>query len=230
MTIRPAVDPYQCASSCGLYSLGYQEEIAMKNLHIMLAGLTAASLLAGSALAQTRTVELSPGPGADKAVKHGAALAEANCATCHSIGIDGPSIHPDAPPFWEMSQRRPVDTIAEMLLTKTSPAHPDMPTFEITPKQAFDLASWIAWVQPVAHGKRLVEENCASCHAVGQTDASAHDEAPPFRILSEFYPIEALEEAFAESIESGHPDMPVFNADMLQLQDILAYVESIQQN
>ena len=119
-------------------------------------------------------------------------------------------------------------TIANMLLTQTSPKHTDMPTFEITEKQANDLAAWISWVQPVAHGKRLIEENCSSCHAVGTADESPHKEAPPFRELSKFYPIEALEEAFAEGIETGHPDMPVFDASILDLQDMLAYIESIQ--
>ena len=37
-----------------------------------------------------------------------------------------------------------------------------------------------------------------------------------------------LEEAFAEGIESGHPDMPVFEADIIQLQDIISYIASIQ--
>lgn len=180
-----------------------------------------------------QTVELeplSPGPTASEAERHGAELAKLNCARCHSVAIEGPSPHPDAPAFWEMSQRLPVDSIAQMLLSKASPAHSDMPTFKITTKQANDLAAWIAWVQPVAHGKRLVEENCASCHAIGAEDESTHPEAPAFRTISAKYPIEALEEAFAEGIETGHPDMPIFDADMIQIQDILAYLESIQEN
>jgi mono/diheme cytochrome c family protein len=172
--------------------------------------------------------ELDPGPRAPQAVRHGAALAEANCALCHNVGIDGESPHPKAPPFWSLSNRRPVETIAQMLLTQSSPKHTDMPTFEITEKQANDIAAWINWIQPVSHGKRLVSQNCSPCHAIGFDDESPHKQAPPFRNLSMFYPIEALEEAFAEGIETGHPDMPVFDANILDLQDILAYIESIQ--
>jgi mono/diheme cytochrome c family protein len=172
--------------------------------------------------------ELDPGPKASEAARHGEALAITNCAKCHSVAIEGESPHPKAPPFWFMSHHRAVDTIATMLLDKAGPKHSDMPNFTITQKQATDLASWIAWIQPIAHGKRLVEENCSACHAIGTTDTGSHKEAPPFRTLSQFYPIEALEEAFAEGIETGHPDMPVFEVDIIDLQDMLAYIESIQ--
>ncbi len=37
--------------------------------------------------------------------------------------------------------------------------------------------------ESIAHGKALVEANCARCHGVGADDASAHPEAPPFRTL-----------------------------------------------
>jgi len=191
-------------------------------------GLTVAAMGSGIMAPLANAAELDPGPKASEAVRHGAALAEANCALCHNVGIDGDSTHPSAPPFWSMSTRRSVDTIAEMLRTQASPKHTDMPTFLITEKQANDIAAWIAWIQPIAHGKRLVTQNCSPCHAIGFDDASPHREAPPFRDLSMFYPIEALEEAFAEGIESGHPDMPVFEVDILDLQDILAYIESIQ--
>lgn len=196
--------------------------------HVRLSALCLASFLLAAMPFSAFGEELDPGPRASEAVRHGAALAEANCALCHAVGLEGDSTHPDAPPFWSLSARRPVDTIAEMLLTRASPEHTDMPTFVITQEQANDIAEWIAWVQPVAHGKRLVTQNCAACHAIGNDDDSTHREAPPFRNLSMFYPIEALEEAFAEGIESGHPDMPVFNVDIIDLQDILAYIESIQ--
>jgi cytochrome c len=49
----------------------------------------------------------------------------------------------------------------------------------------------------VAHGKALVENNCARCHAIGQTDKSTHPNAPEFRTLSRLYPIESLEETLA---------------------------------
>ena len=78
------------------------------------------------------------------------------------------------------------------------------------------------------HGKALVETNCARCHGVGETDKSSHPEAPEFRTLSERYPVDALEEAFAEGIVTGHPDMPEFEASPKQIRDIIAYLASLQ--
>lgn len=82
--------------------------------------------------------------------------------------------------------------------------------------------------ESIAHGKALVEANCARCHGVGADDASAHPEAPPFRALSERYPLDALEEAFVEGITTGHPDMPEFVAMPEQVADILAYIDTLQ--
>lgn len=190
--------------------------------------LTAGIFLAVAFAAPSKAAEIKPGPDAGEAVHHGEALARLNCARCHAVGISGESPNTGAPPFWSLSDRRPVATIARMLIDQASPKHSGMPTFEITEKQAEDIAAWIAWVQPLAHGRRLVTENCSSCHAVTLTDESAHPEAPPFRLISKRLPIEALEEAFAEGIESGHPDMPVFEVDIIQLQDIISYIASIQ--
>ncbi len=159
---------------------------------------------------------------------HGEALAKENCSQCHNINLSGDSPNKAAPPFRKLDERRPIDTIARMLLDKESPEHTDMPRFTLTVSQAWDIAEWIDWLQPVAHGKRLVEENCARCHAVGLDDESSFQAAPPFRNLSMFYPIDALEGAFAERIETGHPSMPVFEVTITQLRDMLAYIKTIQ--
>lgn len=161
--------------------------------------------------------------------RHGMALAEANCARCHAIGNDGDSPHALAPRFRDLSQRLPVETIDETLIAKATPKHSDMPQFTITPAQAGDIALYIASLQPEAHGRKLVEVNCAGCHAIGVGDASRHPDAPPFRRLSLRYPIDALEEALAEGIVTGHPDMPQFTAEPRQIADILAYIWSIQE-
>ena len=79
----------------------------------------------------------------------------------------------------------------------------------------------------IALGKQLVEANCARCHGIGAADESLHPEAPEFRTLSDRYPLEALEEAFAEGISTGHPDMPEFVATPDQIAAIIAYIGSI---
>jgi mono/diheme cytochrome c family protein len=78
-------------------------------------------------------------------------------------------------------------------------------------------------------GKALVEFNCARCHAIGTTDKSNHPDAPAFRTLSKRYPLTDLEEALAEGISTGHPDMPEWVASPDQIDAIIAYIASIQQ-
>jgi mono/diheme cytochrome c family protein len=77
-------------------------------------------------------------------------------------------------------------------------------------------------------GGRIVTQNCSSCHAVGSLGRSRHPEAPAFRELSRRYPIDALAEALAEGLSSGHPDMPEFEFPAQDVAAILAYLKSIQ--
>lgn len=160
---------------------------------------------------------------------HGEALVKENCASCHATGLKGDSPNKDAPPFRTFSSYRNVTLIGWELMNKDWGEHRQMPQFEMTSEQARDILAWIEWVQPKAHGKRLVEENCSGCHAVSSDDASRHPAAIPFRDLSIFYPVSALEEAFAEGIVSGHPDMPEFVAEPDQIVSIITYLESIQE-
>lgn len=160
---------------------------------------------------------------------HGEGLARENCATCHAVGLNGDSANKDAPPFRTFSSFRNVTLIGWELMNKDWGEHRQMPQFEMTSQQARDILAWIEWVQPKAHGKRLVEENCSVCHAVSTDDASRHPSAIPFRDISIFYPVSALEEAFAEGIVAGHPDMPEFTAEPEQIASLIAYLESIQE-
>ena len=57
----------------------------------------------------------------------------------------------------------------------------------------------------IEQGRAIVDLNCARCHAVGKSGQSPFPNAPPFRALSDKYPIEHLAEALAEGIMSGHP-------------------------
>jgi|CXWL01.1.fsa_nt_gi mono/diheme cytochrome c family protein len=80
-----------------------------------------------------------------------------------------------------------------------------------------------------AEGQRLAEIHCARCHAIGAAGESRHPMAPPFRTLSRNYPVNALEEAFAEGILVGHRDMPEFLLEPSQIDDLVAYLNSIQE-
>ena len=52
-------------------------------------------------------------------------------------------------------------------------------------------------------------------------------EAPPFRTLSERYPLDALEEAFVEGITTGHPDMPEFVATPEQGEQLISVLDAL---
>ncbi|WP_457090147.1 c-type cytochrome [Microvirga sp. P5_D2] len=77
-------------------------------------------------------------------------------------------------------------------------------------------------------GFTFAQTNCSQCHAIGRVGESPIPEAPPFRTLHTRYPIEDLAEAFAEGITTGHPSMPQFQLDPAQINDLLAYLNSIQ--
>jgi cytochrome c len=78
-------------------------------------------------------------------------------------------------------------------------------------------------------GKTLLASNCSRCHAIAPIGNSPHREAPPFRTLGQRYPIEALAEALAEGLSTGHPDMPEFVFEIQDVNAILAYLQSIQE-
>lgn len=77
-------------------------------------------------------------------------------------------------------------------------------------------------------GRQIAENLCARCHAIGLEGESPHADAPPFRTLSEKYPVRLLEEALAEGITVGHEDMPEFQLEADQVEQLIVYLESIQ--
>ncbi len=81
---------------------------------------------------------------------------------------------------------------------------------------------------PVARGAAIAEANCSSCHAVGRGGESPAPEAPPFRRLSQHYPVSDLEEALGEGISVGHPAMPQFAFAPADVDALILYLESIQ--
>lgn len=79
----------------------------------------------------------------------------------------------------------------------------------------------------VVRGQALAAERCARCHATGANDSSPHDKAPPFRDVVTRYPSEHLAEALAEGIVSGHPDMPVYVMTAEEIDQFLAFLDSL---
>ena len=56
----------------------------------------------------------------------------------------------------------------------------------------------------LARGHALLKEKCSRCHSIEAEGVSPLAAAPPFRTLSERYPIADLEEALVEGILTGH--------------------------
>lgn len=80
----------------------------------------------------------------------------------------------------------------------------------------------------VQRGLAFVRANCAQCHAIDRVSPSPLSVAPPFRILHKRYPVESLEEAFGEGIQTGHPSMPEFRLDPGQIGDVIAFLKSLE--
>lgn len=83
---------------------------------------------------------------------------------------------------------------------------------------------------PLAEGERLLQDNCSGCHAIGREGESPHDQAPPFREVMKIYPADSLQEALAEGLITGHPDMPEFAFPSEQVGAIVAYLHTLEPN
>ena len=79
----------------------------------------------------------------------------------------------------------------------------------------------------VQRGLNLAMANCARCHAIDKISPSPLALAPPFRDLSQRYPIETLAEALAEGIMTGHPAMPHFTFHPREIDALLTYIDSL---
>jgi mono/diheme cytochrome c family protein len=77
-------------------------------------------------------------------------------------------------------------------------------------------------------GFTFVRTNCSKCHAIGLHGKSPLAIAPPFRTLHLRYPIEDLAESLGEGIAVGHPTMPQFRLDPAEVNDVVAYLKSLE--
>ena len=105
--------------------------------------------------------------------------------------------------------RWPVVTLGVILLCASEPA--------------------LAQQAPAAQrGLTFVRVHCAQCHSIDLVSDSPLTIAPAFRTLHLRYPIESLRRPLSEGISARHPTMPQFRLDPDQLEDVLAYLKSLQ--
>jgi cytochrome c len=83
----------------------------------------------------------------DSRQQRGLTFARANCARCHSIDKVTASPLKLAPPFRELHNRYPVETLEEALGEGIVTGHPNMPEFRLDPDQIGDLISYLKWLE-----------------------------------------------------------------------------------
>ena len=82
--------------------------------------------------------------------------------------------------------------------------------------------------QSAQRGLNFLRANCARCHSTDKVSPSPLAIAPPFRDLHKRYPIESLQESFAEGIRTGHPNMPEFRLEPDQIGDVIAFLKTLE--
>lgn len=82
---------------------------------------------------------------------------------------------------------------------------------------------------PSETGRALLQESCASCHAIGKTGDSPHTGAPPFRTLGRSYDLDRFPRQLQRGLVSGHPDMPAVRFNEEDARAAGVYLRSIQE-
>lgn len=79
-----------------------------------------------------------------------------------------------------------------------------------------------------AAGHAIAEGLCARCHAIAGPGPSPLAQAPPFSGFERQWPVYYLAEAMAEGLVIGHGPMPEFTFSPQEIEDLLAYLHSVQ--
>ncbi|MGH2342341.1 c-type cytochrome [Segnochrobactraceae bacterium EtOH-i3] len=117
----------------------------------LLLTLQAPGLADETAPAGETVVSLAPhaesSPPADP-VRSGQVFLEANCSGCHAISLSDTGLNADAPPFREIVTRYPPEDLAEAFGEGIWTGHPDMPEFELAPRQIDGLIAYLNTLVP----------------------------------------------------------------------------------
>lgn len=95
------------------------------------------------------------------------------------------------------------------------------------------LILWPSWATAqllprAQRGKTFARLYCASCHSIDRSSQSPLPTAPPFRTLHRRYPVETLQESLAEGIVTGHPTMPEFRLEPDQIDNLIAFLKTLE--
>jgi cytochrome c len=91
------------------------------------------------------------------------------------------------------------------------------------------------WAAPAAaqspaaqRGLTFTRVHCAQCHSLDTVSESPLKIAPPFRDLHLRFPVESLRRPLSEGIIANHPTMPQFRLDADQINDVIAFMKSLE--
>jgi len=80
----------------------------------------------------------------------------------------------------------------------------------------------------VSRGAEVAQERCAICHAVALETKSPNHDAPLFRVLSRLYSARDIETKLMAISEHGHFEMPALSLREDEIEDVAAYIESLE--
>lgn len=101
------------------------------------------------------------------------------------------------------------------------------PEIQVSPRARPEGGVSIA-AEAVERGRLLTSTACAGCHATGATGDSPLPDATPLREIVRRYPLNQLEEAFAEGLVTTHPAMPDYTFRAGEIDDLIAYLETLR--
>jgi mono/diheme cytochrome c family protein len=79
----------------------------------------------------------------------------------------------------------------------------------------------------VERGAEVAQARCASCHAVALEARSPSPDAPLFRVLSRLYSAQDLQTKLTDISEHGHFEMPAVTLREDEIEDVAAYIQSL---
>lgn len=101
----------------------------------------------------------------------------------------------------------------------------------LRPVQAVDTPPSLASMldaEAAARGRAIALVGCASCHAIDPRGTSPFAEAPPFRDIVQRRSLNDIETAMGQGLVTTHPAMPRYNFRAGEIDDLIAYMGSLQ--
>jgi len=89
------------------------------------------------------------------AVERGFHLAQANCSTCHAVGVEGDSPDTFSPRFRDLSALEPGRSMEEILAKALMLGHPPMPSFGMRGTDRSDVLAYLSSIRQTGTGEPL---------------------------------------------------------------------------